>query len=118
MKKIIARINMCRGAYSVSEFAVKVGFPPQTVDNYLSERRKLSVQFLIAVCTNCSVSSDWLLGFSDVRRGTAAPPSNPELQSQLVNKDAEIAMLKSEVTRLNGENLGLRYALEALGKGK
>lgn len=118
MKKIIERINLCRGTYSVSEFAVKVGFPPQTVDNYLSERRKLSVQFLIAVCTNCSVSSDWLLGFSDVRRGTAAPPSTPELQSQLANKESEIARLKSEITRLNGENLGLRYALEALGKGK
>lgn len=109
---------LCKGADSMAEFARTVGLHPQTVDNYLTEKRKFSLDFFIRVCRNCNVSADWLLGFSDDRRGTSAPPSSLELQTRVSELEAENARLNAELVRVNGENVGLRYALEALGKRK
>lgn len=118
MKKVLERIISLKDADSTAEFARTVGLHPQTVDNYLSEKRKISLEFIIRVCQNCNVSADWVLGFSSDRRGTSAPPSSLELQTLVSELQAENARLNAELVRVNGENVGLRYAVEALGKSK
>jgi transcriptional regulator with XRE-family HTH domain len=118
MKKVLERIISLKDADSTAEFARTVGLHPQTVDNYLTEKRKISLEFIIRICQNCNVSADWVLGFSNDRRGTSAPPSSLELQTLVSELQAENARLNAELVRVNGENVGLRYAVEALGKGK
>lgn len=110
MKNILSRIIACKYTDSTAEFARKIGLHPQTVDNYLTEKRKISLEFFIAVCRNCNVSADWLLGFSDSRTGTCAPAPDPAVAKKLAEAEAEIA-------RLKGENFGLQFALKALGRG-
>jgi transcriptional regulator with XRE-family HTH domain len=121
-EKILKRINLCKKTDNMSEFAGIVGLPSQTVDNYLSKRRKLSLQFLMSVCENFHVSADWLLGFTDSRTGTSAPATDAATLAKIAALEAEIAAIKAEkdaeIARLNGENQGLRFALESLGKAK
>lgn len=107
MKKILTRVLECKGDRSAASFARMLDMRQQTVDNYLTGRRKFSVEFLASICCSCGVSADWLLGFTDDRTGTAAPATDPAM----AEKDAEIE-------RLRGEISGLRYALDAVGGGE
>ena len=110
MEKFLSRVILLKGDDSSREFGIKIGLPPQTVDNYLCGRRKFSLEFLAAVCLHCEVSADWLLGYSNDRKGSAAPTKGlaqakkiEELKAQLKEKDYIIQ--------------GLKMALEAVGKG-
>ena len=107
MKNILSRIIACKYTDSTAEFARKIGLHPQTVNNYLTEKRKFSLEFFIAVCRNCNVSADWLLGFSDSRTGTCAPAPDPAVAKKLAEAEAEIA-------RLNGVIDGMKMSFEAL----
>ena len=111
MKNILRRIISCKGADSTAEFARTVGIHPQTVDNYLTEKRKISLDFFIRVCQSCNVSADWLLGFTDSRTGTCAP--SPDTASL-----AKIAELEAKLQEQIGIIKGLEMALKALGKGE
>lgn len=59
---IISRIDTVRGSRSVSGFARFLGIPQKSLDNYLRQGRKPSVELILLVCTKCGVSADWLLG--------------------------------------------------------
>ena len=109
MKKVLERILLLKGDKSSSAFARTLSMRQQTVDNYLTGRRKLSVEFLHSICCKCGVSCDWLFGFTDERTGSSAPVSDSETAKI-------IAELEAEVSRLRGEVSGLRYALDSLGK--
>lgn len=78
--------------------------------NYCKGERVPSLEALCRICSTNVVSADWLLGFTDSRTGTAAPVTDTVSASR-------IAELEREVERLRAENGGLRYALDALGKG-
>ena len=108
---ILPRILAFNGKNSVRSLAKVLRMNPQTVDNYVSKRRKVSLDFIIAICYSRQLSADYLLGFTDSPTGTAAPVTNPVLEAKLAEKDAEIA-------RLNGVIEGLRLAFAATGKGK
>lgn len=108
---ILPRILAFNGKNSVRSLARILRMNPQTVDNYVSKRRKISLDFIIAICYSRQVSADYLLGFTDDPKGTAAPVTNPVLEAKLAEKDAEIA-------RLNGIIEGLRLAFTTTGKGK
>ena len=77
MKKIsdgfLARLNECRKGMSVSAFARHLGLNQKTVDLYIKGERKPSAELIIAVCSKCGVSADWLLGLSDDRTPTTHP---------------------------------------------
>lgn len=108
---ILPRILAFNGKNSVRSLAKVLRMNPQTVDNYVSKRRKISLDFIIAICYSRQVSADYLLGFTDDPKGTAAPVTDPAIKAKLAEKDAEIA-------RLNGIIEGLRLAFTTTGKGK
>ena len=110
MKKFLSRVILLKGEESSREFAIKIGLPPQTVDNYICERRKFSLEFLMAICTHCEVSADWLLGYSDDRKGSAAPTKG-------LAQAKEIEELKAQLKEKEYIIQGLKMAFEAVGKG-
>jgi transcriptional regulator with XRE-family HTH domain len=109
MKKILSRILECQGNKNASQFADLLRMSQQSVHNYLSGKRKLSLNFIISVCCKCHVSADWLLGFTNDPKGTAAPTTDPTLAALIAEKDAEIARLKGKIE-------GLELAFKAFGK--
>lgn len=108
---ILPRILAFNGKNSIRSLAKVLRMNPQTVDNYVSKRRKISLDFIIALCYSRQISADYLLGFTDDPKGTAAPVTDPAIKAKLAEKDAEIA-------RLNGIIEGLRLAFTTTGKGK
>ena len=49
---------------SVSAFARFLGLNQKTLDLYMKGERKPSVELIVAVCSKCGRSADWLLGLS------------------------------------------------------
>ncbi len=109
-EKIISRINDVRGNVSVNAFSKQIGVKQKALDMYLKNERKPSVELIYCVCSNCSVSADWLLGLP------VAPSASGGASSvRPASADAEkIRQLEDEVARLRGENEGLKYALLAM----
>lgn len=66
MKDFLERLNKCRNGASVSAFARLLGLNQKTLDLYIKGERKPSVELIIAVCTKCGCSADWLLGLPSV----------------------------------------------------
>ena len=62
MKNFLDRLNECRNGASVSAFARFLGLNQKTLDLYIKGERKPSVELIVAVCSKCGRSSDWLLG--------------------------------------------------------
>lgn len=108
MKKILARINLCKEEdESTASFARRIGVSQQTTHNYLSGGRKISLEFINSICCNCQVSADWLLGYTDERTGTAAPVADAALTKRI--EELELALAKA-----NAKIEGLEFALNAL----
>lgn len=108
MKKILARINLCKEEdESTASFARRIGVSQQTTHNYLSGGRKISLEFINSICCNCQVSADWLLGYTDERTGTAAPVADAALTERI--KELELDLAKA-----NARIAGLEFALNAL----
>lgn len=110
LKSFLKRLDNLREGRPVTSFARSCGIPQQTMANYCKGERVPSLEALCRICSTNVVSADWLLGFTDSRTGTAAPVTDTVSASR-------IAELEREVERLRAENGGLRYALDALGKG-
>ena len=74
-KLFLSRLKELQGSNSVSAFARYLEMPQKTVDTYIKDQRKPSVEFVVRVCSKCGVSADWLLGLSEDRGGSqsAAP---------------------------------------------
>ncbi len=64
MKKFLDRLNECRNGMSVSAFARFLGLNQKTLDLYIKGERKPSVELVLAICSKCGRSADWLLGTS------------------------------------------------------
>ena len=62
MQKFLERLNECRNGMSVSAFARFLGLNQKTLDLYIKGERKPSVELVLAVCSKCGRSADWLLG--------------------------------------------------------
>lgn len=108
MKKILARINLCKEAdESTASFARRIGVSQQTTHNYLSGGRKISLEFIYSICCNCQVSADWLLGFTDERTGTAAPVADTALTEKIKELELALAEAKARIA-------GLEFAFNAL----
>lgn len=66
MKKFLERLNECRNGMSVSAFARFLGLNQKTLDLYIKGERKPSVELVLAVCSKCGRSADWLLGTASI----------------------------------------------------
>ena len=63
-----SRLNELMGNRSATRFAEDLGLSRQTVGFYLNGDRIPDAATLIQICQKCNVSSDWLLGLSDVKK--------------------------------------------------
>lgn len=95
--EIVSRIRTVQGELSTVEFARRLGMTQQTVDLYLKEARKPSLEFVLKVCSTFDESSDWLLGLTDMRVPAVGTASD-DLQQQiaLLKKDVQIAYLRGK----------------------
>ena len=107
LDKFFGRLDSLRGKDSVSAFARRIGIPQQTMDRYLHGRVP-SLEIFVQIATQVGVSSDWLLGFSDARTGTAAPVTDAASASRIAELEGENARLRERVS-------ALEYALSAIG---
>ncbi|MBQ7251468.1 MAG: helix-turn-helix transcriptional regulator [Kiritimatiellae bacterium] len=62
MKNFLERLNVCRKGMSVSAFSRHLGLNQKTLDLYVKGERKPSVELIVAVCSKCGCTADWLLG--------------------------------------------------------
>lgn len=69
MKKFSERLELQRGTISQREFARTLGVPLNTYTNWVRGIRYPGGDMIARLCTHLGVSSDWLLGLSDVRAG-------------------------------------------------
>lgn len=99
-----------RGDLSQSEFSGKIGVKQTTYSSWERNVKEPSYEIVGRIVRQFGVSADWLLGFSDDRAGRISAASD----SQAAQKVAE---LEKENALLRAENAGLKYALDALGKG-
>lgn len=66
MKDFLDRLSECRNGMSVSAFSRFLGLNQKTLDLYIKGERKPSVELVLAVCSKCGRSADWLLGITSV----------------------------------------------------
>lgn len=86
-KLFLSRLKELQGSNSVSAFARYLEMPQKTVDTYIKEQRKPSVEFVTRVCSKCHVSADWLLGLSDRRSPFIEVPRENNVSKTAENED-------------------------------
>lgn len=86
-KVILDRVKSVQGSMSTREFARKLGMTQQTVALYLTEQRKLSLDFIVNICLCFGVSADWLLGLRNEQ-------SEPAVRKHEDLKSAILTLLK------------------------
>lgn len=59
------------GCPSVTQFAKQIGLKRQTVDKYLNGIQKADMPSIKQICTAMNITSDWLLGLSDIMTPSA-----------------------------------------------
>lgn len=106
-KSFSARIRALRGAMSQTTFARKFGVKQTTYSGWEQGIKEPSFKMIAKMALDLDISADWLLGLSDDRTGKVTTIADPQ-------QSIKIAALESEITRLKGENAGLRHALEVV----
>lgn len=109
MKIFANRLSELRGMNSQSIAAQRIHTSQQNWARYESGGVLPSIKVLHQICEEFNVSADWLLGLTDNKKGVVLHTPDPR-------ESARIADLEAKVQQLQGENTGLRYALNALGK--
>jgi phage repressor protein C with HTH and peptisase S24 domain len=56
-----ARIRLARGKQTREAFAQRLGIHPQTLYRYESGGRSVDADLLMKICTECSISSEWII---------------------------------------------------------
>ena len=100
--KIGERMKELRGDMSQRQAASCVGIMPQNWNVYEKGQSVPGAQVIIDLCRFFNVTSDWLLGLSDVRGAAqvAAPIQSTQSNSDLL---AEIRALKTRVSVLESQ---------------
>lgn len=103
---IEARENI---GYNRKEFAEKVNIPYRTITNYENGAREAGSDYLTRVATICGVTTDWLLGVSDIKKSPSVAEAAPgDRISEIFDKLND--MLVSEGLIKDGEDLTDRQA--------
>lgn len=112
MQKIFIRhLKELQGDLSVTAFAKMLEMPQNTLDCYIKERRKPSVDFILRICSKCGVSADWLLGLTEARDYTRnytklsvptspPPPIEEKFNSETIALMQQIRNLESRIKAL------------------
>jgi len=110
LKNLLGRLEALRAGRTVTAFAKACDVPQQTMANYCKGERIPSLEALVHLCTANVVSADWMLGFTDDRAGHSAPASDTQNAKKVVELEKENSLLRAQIE-------GLKYALDAIGKG-
>lgn len=102
-----SRLKELRGVSSKINFSRKIGVKPTTYCAWENDTKMPAASAIASIANLIGVSADWLLGLSDDRNGRVSTTPDPTFS-------AKIAELETEITRLKGENAGLRHALEVV----
>lgn len=98
MFKFLERLNHCRNGMSVSAFSRFLGLNQKTLDLYMKGERKPSVELVMAVCSKCGCSADWLLGLSET-----AESEQTFWKDRALSAEKKLARVNSALTHaLNG----------------
>ena len=81
--EIVSRIRTIQGQRTTVEFANEIDMTQQTVDLYLKEARKPSLEFVYKVCSTFGVSADELLGLK--QQTTNVDPSSRAVSVKLAD---------------------------------
>ena len=82
------RIKKLIGDGSVSAFARLTGLQQASMDRYVKGVHTPNAEALIAISSRCGVTTDWLLGLTDSREGTA---SDQGLSQKLLQSEKKLA---------------------------
>ncbi len=74
------RLESLRKGLTQKEFSKSLGIPLNSYTNWVRGIREPSMNAIISICTQLSVSADWLLGLSE-RGGSAAVSNQPRGKS-------------------------------------
>lgn len=97
---------------TIADFALKIGISPNTLSNYVQERRKLSLQVVEAILEAFpEVSAEWLIrGKGEMIISDQEPQKQPEVQ----NGDGIVVKNVGKATNIGGG--GVNEILEAFYK--
>jgi len=97
---------------TIADFALKIGISPNTLSNYVQERRKLSLQVVEAILAAFpEVSAEWLIrGKGQMIISDQEPQKQPEVQ----NGDGIVVKNVGKATNIGGG--GVNEILEAFYK--
>lgn len=114
------RIKLLRGAESQEKFAKRIGVNKVTLGNYERDERTPNISIAANICTQCGVSSHWLIfGEGEMRGSTpsVSPPGPPEptrmdqdgvAASRLA---ADVRAVSEELRRVNAPNEVVQQAI-------
>lgn len=105
------RLRLLRGAQSQFDFAHKLGLKQTSYSGWESGGRDPGASVIATISTKFGISADWILGLVD---DPQTPLGVSRIPKDVQEKINQINILESEITRLKGENAGLRHALEVV----
>lgn len=113
MKNILPdRLRDLRGAMSQSDFAHKIGVKQTSYSSWERGAKDPAAQTLARIASTFGVSTDWLLGLSDLRTPVSdvAPRSHPAVGAKKFTPPdndvlAELSALKRRVSALEHNSI-------------
>lgn len=117
-KSLGDRLRDLRGELSQANFARKIRSPQTTYSSWERNYKEPSLSTLRYISSTFGVSTDWLLGLSDDRRGVVVSIPNEEYEAKIADLQAKITDLEVKLTSSEAQNEAFRLAFAAIGKGK
>ena len=106
MKKVFCqRLRELRGSLSQGRYADKIGTKQTTLSSWERGFREPNLDGVVLIATTNGVSTDWLLGLSDDRRGgtpAGADASTIDLQKRIHDLEVENAALQKALSLIGG----------------
>jgi transcriptional regulator with XRE-family HTH domain len=105
------RLRLLRGVQSQFDFARKLGVKQTSYSGWETRGKDPGASVIAKISTKLGISADWILGLVD---DAQTPFGVSRIPQEVEEKINQIKILESEITRLKGENAGLRHALEVV----
>ena len=99
-KSFLVLLNELRGERSATEFALFLGIPQTTFNNYLIGKRKPSIELIKNVCAKCNVSADWLLGIENELDGIETN-SNESWKMRALECERKLKRVRAALLKIN-----------------
>lgn len=112
-KPFVERLKELRGSLSQSEFANKIGTKQTTYSSWERGIKEPGISSIISISNTFGVSTDWLLGLSDVRTTTQSiePPMIGLNKRQSLQRDDvafELAAIRRQLEQQQREIAALK----------